>query len=219
MKVEAGIDVELMLAEGVALLAEAAAESTRNAADKRILRTASEGLADTSRTAEERLAAGFSPEVAAVVERQPIRELVTVSEQYPLLVERDLAGRGAWYEFFPRSEGAVFDPTTGTWTSGNFTTAAKRLDAVADMGFDVIYLPPIHPIGFQHRKGRNNTLTPGPRIPARRGPSARKPAATMPSILNWDPSRISTLSWPAPMSWASRSRWIWPCRPPRTTPG
>ncbi len=165
VKVEAGIDVELMLAEGVALLAEAAGESTRSAADKRTLRAASEGLADTSKTDEERLAAGFSAEVAAVVERQPIRELVTVSEQYPLLVERDLAGRGAWYEFFPRSEGAVFDPSSGTWTSGNFTTAAKRLDAVADMGFDVIYLPPIHPIGFQHRKGRNNTLTPGPQDP------------------------------------------------------
>jgi starch synthase (maltosyl-transferring) len=165
VKVEAGIDVELMLAEGVALLAEAAGESSRSAADKRTLRAASEGLADTSKTAEERLAAGFSTEVAAAVERQPIRELVTVSEQYPLLVERDLAGRGAWYEFFPRSEGAVFDPSTGAWTSGNFTTAAKRLDAVADMGFDVIYLPPIHPIGFQHRKGRNNTLTPGPQDP------------------------------------------------------
>ncbi|WP_323054824.1 alpha-1,4-glucan--maltose-1-phosphate maltosyltransferase [Arthrobacter sp. MI7-26] len=165
VKVEAGIDVELMLAEGVALLAEAAGESTRGGADKRTLRAASEGLADTSKTAEERLAAGFSTEVAAVLERQPIREMVTVSEQYPLLVERDLAGRGAWYEFFPRSEGAVLDPATGTWTSGNFTTAAKRLDAVADMGFDVIYLPPIHPIGFQHRKGRNNTLTPGPQDP------------------------------------------------------
>ncbi|GAA4046950.1 alpha-1,4-glucan--maltose-1-phosphate maltosyltransferase [Arthrobacter methylotrophus] len=165
VKVEAGIDVELMLAEGVALLAEAAGESARSAADKRTLRAASEALADTSKTAEERLAAGFSAEVAAVVELQPIRELVTVSEQYPLLVERDLAGRGAWYEFFPRSEGAVFDPADGTWTSGNFTTAAKRLDAVADMGFDVIYLPPIHPIGFQHRKGRNNSLTPGPQDP------------------------------------------------------
>jgi starch synthase (maltosyl-transferring) len=165
VKVEAGIDVELMLAEGAALLAEAAGDPTRNEADKRTLRTASEDLADQAKTAEERLAAGFSDEVTAVVERQPIRELVTVSERFPLLVERDLAGRGAWYEFFPRSEGAVFDPASGTWTSGNFTTAAKRLDAVADMGFDVIYMPPIHPIGFQYRKGRNNTLTPGPQDP------------------------------------------------------
>ncbi|WP_374223597.1 alpha-1,4-glucan--maltose-1-phosphate maltosyltransferase [Arthrobacter sp. ISL-30] len=165
VKVEAGIDVELMLAEGAALLGKAAEDTTRNAADRRTLRTASEGLADASRSAEERLSAGFSDEVAAVIERQPIRELVTVSERYPLLVERDAAGRGSWYEFFPRSEGAVFDAAAGTWQSGNFTTAAKRLDAVAEMGFDVIYLPPIHPIGRVHRKGRNNTLLAGPNDP------------------------------------------------------
>ena len=123
------------------------------------------GLSDTSRTPEERLAAGFSAEVAAVVERQPIRELVTVSEPYPLLVERELAGRGAWYEFFPRSEGAVRNHETGEWTSGNFRTAAQRLDAVAAMGFDIIYMPPIHPIGVQHRKGPNNTLIAGPHDP------------------------------------------------------
>ncbi len=165
VKVEAGIDVELMLAEGAALLAEAAEDASRTSADRRTLRTAASVLADTSLTAEERLAAGFSPEVADVVDRQPIRELVTVSEQYPLLVERELAGRGAWYEFFPRSEGAVRDHDTGAWTSGNFRTAAKRLDAVAAMGFDVIYMPPIHPIGVQHRKGPNNTLIAGPHDP------------------------------------------------------
>jgi len=122
-------------------------------------------LSDTSRTPEERLAAGFGADVAAVVERQPIRELVTVSEPYPLLVERTLAGTGAWYEFFPRSEGAVRNHDTGEWTSGNFRTAAQRLDAVAAMGFDIIYMPPIHPIGGQHRKGPNNTLIAGPHDP------------------------------------------------------
>ena len=165
VKVGAGIDVELMLAEGAALLAEAADDAGRSAVEKRTLRAASVVLADTTKTAEERLGAGFSPEVLAAVGRVPIRELVTVSERFPLQVERDLAGRGSWYEFFPRSEGAVLDHSTGVWTSGNFRTAAQRLDAVAEMGFDVIYLPPIHPIGFQHRKGRNNTLTPGPQDP------------------------------------------------------
>ncbi|WP_346924920.1 alpha-1,4-glucan--maltose-1-phosphate maltosyltransferase [uncultured Arthrobacter sp.] len=165
VKVEAGIDVELMLAEGAALLTEASEDSSRPSADRRTLRMAVVGLNDASKTPEERLAAGFSPEVAAVVDRQPIRELVTVSENYPLLVERELAGRGAWYEFFPRSEGAVRDPATGEWTSGTFRTAAKRLDAVAAMGFDIIYMPPIHPIGIQHRKGPNNTLLAGPHDP------------------------------------------------------
>ena len=162
---EAGIDVELMLAEGAALLAEASEDASRPSADRRTLRMAVVVLSDTSRTPEERLAAGFSAEVAAVVERQPIREHVTVSEPYPLLVERALAGCGSWYEFFPRSEGAVRNHDTGEWTSGNFRTAAKRLDAVAAMGFDIIYMPPIHPIGIQHRKGPNNTLIAGPHDP------------------------------------------------------
>lgn len=165
VKVEAGIDVELMLAEGAAILAEAAEDSSRNSADRRTLRTAVVVLSDTSLSPEERLAGGFSADVAAVVERQPIRDLVTTSEQFPLLVERDLAGRGAWYEFFPRSEGAVRNHETGEWISGNFQTAAKRLEAVAAMGFDIIYMPPIHPIGMQHRKGPNNTLIAGPNDP------------------------------------------------------
>ena len=71
----------------------------------------------------------------------------------------------AWYEFFPRSEGATYDEKTGTVVSGTFRTAAERLDAVAAMGFDVIYLPPIHPIGEVNRKGPNNTLDPGPTDP------------------------------------------------------
>lgn len=75
-----------------------------------------------------------------------------------MLVERDAAGRGAWYEFFPRSEGASRHPETGEWTSGHFRTAAHSLDRVAAMEFDVIYLPPIHPIGVVNRKGPNNTL-------------------------------------------------------------
>ncbi|HSL37888.1 MAG TPA: maltotransferase domain-containing protein, partial [Arthrobacter sp.] len=87
VKVEAGIDVELMLAEGAALLAVAAEDSSRPSADRRTLRMAVVGLNDTGKTAEERLAAGFSHEVADVIGRQPIREQVTVSEAYPLLVE------------------------------------------------------------------------------------------------------------------------------------
>ncbi len=109
--------------------------------------------------------AGTSAAVLAAVDRFPVRDLVTRSEAFPLNVERDAAGRGSWYEFFPRSEGAVQDPDSGHWTSGNFRTAANRLDAVAAMGFDVMYLPPIHPIGKVNRKGPNNTLVAGPEDP------------------------------------------------------
>ena len=165
VKVAAGVDVELMLAEGAKLLGEAADDDDRPGGDRDTLRAAAGVLGDQNRSVEERLAAGETPEVLGVIERQPVRELVTETEHFPLLVERDRAGRGAWYEFFPRSEGAVRNPETGEWTSGNFRTAAERLPGVAGMGFDVIYLPPIHPIGYAFRKGPNNSLNAGPGDP------------------------------------------------------
>ena len=86
------------------------------------------------------------------------------TEKYPIRADRERALVGSWYEFFPRSEGAIKN-TDGTITSGTFITATKRLQAVAAMGFDVLYLPPIHPIGVAHRKGPNNSLTAGPNDP------------------------------------------------------
>ena len=88
-----------------------------------------------------------------------------VEGPYPAYADRTSALFSSWYEFFPRSEGATKNAKTGKVTSGTFKTAAKRLDAVAAMGFDVIYLPPIHPIGEVNRKGPNNTLDPGPGRP------------------------------------------------------
>ena len=85
--------------------------------------------------------------------------------EYGWLVERERALYGAWYEIFPRSEGATRDPATGLWTSGTLVTAARRLKAIADMGFDVVYLTPIHPIGTINRKGPNNTPNAGPLDP------------------------------------------------------
>jgi len=85
------------------------------------------------------------------------KPLMSRSETFPIYVERERALVGSWYEFFPRSEGAVKNPD-GSVTSGTFQSAAKRIPAVAEMGFDVLYLPPIHPIGYAHRKGKNNSL-------------------------------------------------------------
>ena len=163
VKIEAGVDVELMLAEGAALFRAAAA--SREGIDNEIFREAAALLADSDLTVHERLNAAISDQVRAALAREPIRDLVTSSDRFPLRVERVLAGRGAWYEFFPRSEGASFDPATQEWTSGTFRTAAASLSRVADMGFDVIYLPPVHPIGTSHRKGPNNTLIAGPQDP------------------------------------------------------
>ena len=102
-----------------------------------------------------------------VVEADSTSQYRTVygsTEKYPIRADRERALAGAWYEFFPRSEGAVKN-ADGTITSGTFVSATKRLPAVAAMGFDVLYLPPIHPIGVAHRKGPNNSLTAGPNDP------------------------------------------------------
>ncbi|HWV49706.1 MAG TPA: alpha-1,4-glucan--maltose-1-phosphate maltosyltransferase, partial [Microbacterium sp.] len=105
-----------------------------------------------------------SAEFARLFAARPVRSLSSSSDEQRILVERTEAGVGAWYEFFPRSEGAK-RAKDGTIASGTFRTAAKRLPTVADMGFDVVYLPPIHPIGRSHRKGPNNTLNAGPNDP------------------------------------------------------
>src|SRR5438034_199958 len=88
----------------------------------------------------------------------PVREQVSSTSTYALWVDRKRALFSAWYEFFPRSEGAAVGPHGEPVTHGTFATAAKRLRGVADMGFDILYLPPIHPIGRVNRKGRNNAL-------------------------------------------------------------
>ena len=170
IKVPEGQDVELMLEEGARLHEQAAANLANTTA------SGSEGngdtgdagrllsVADTLRSPGdpvERLSAALARGVLALLARHPLRTLLTASPSYPLWVDRERALFGSWYEFFPRSEGATLDPPK----SGTFATAAKRLPAIAAMGFDVVYLPPVHPIGTTFRKGPNNTLTPGPGDP------------------------------------------------------
>jgi starch synthase (maltosyl-transferring) len=165
IKVAAGIDVELMLAEGAVVLNRAAARPGLPRAAVSTLQDAATALVDTSRPAPARLAAATGEDVVAVLAEHPLRDFVTVSPTYPLVVDRPLALTGAWYEMFPRSEGAHFDDETKQWRSGTLRTAAQRLPAIASMGFDVVYLVPIHPIGTTFRKGRNNSLTPVPGDP------------------------------------------------------
>jgi len=165
IKVGAGVDTELMLVEGARLLTAAAARKGVPTKARTVLRDAVKALEDAARPPEARLAAGLSAPVRAVLAAHPVREHVTSSPTYPLQVDRELALAGAWYEFFPRSEGARRDKRTGQWRSGTLRTAAKRLPAIVQMGFDVVYLTPIHPIGTTFRKGRNNSLTPGPDDP------------------------------------------------------
>ena len=94
-------------------------------------------------------------EVTELLEQYPLRELLTRGEVYGVWVDRPLARFSSWYEMFPRSIGGW--DAKGRPVDGTFATAAEALPRIAKMGFDVVYLPPIHPIGTVHRKGRNNS--------------------------------------------------------------
>ncbi len=109
----------------------------------------------------DRLAPIMATSLVAALEASPLRELLTTSTAYQIAVDRQRALYSSWYEFFPRSEGASLDPPR----SGTLKQAAERLPAIADLGFDVVYLPPISPIGEVNRKGPNNTLDPAPSDP------------------------------------------------------
>ena len=161
IKIPAGLDTELVLAEGAELHERAAKGVPKKGGGREAVLAAADALRDENRPAAARLAAALAPQVTEALNRFPLRELVSSARPLPLLVERERALYGSWYEFFPRSEGAR--RVRGKLVSGTFRTAAERLPAVAAMGFDVVYLPPIHPIGVTHRKGANNTLSAGPR--------------------------------------------------------
>ncbi|EUA87201.1 putative glucanase GlgE [Mycobacterium ulcerans str. Harvey] len=104
-----------------------------------------------------RSALALTPEIDEVLELYPLRDLVTRGEQLGVWVDRPVARFGAWYEMFPRSTGGWDDE--GKPVHGTFATATAQLPRIAGMGFDVVYLPPIHPIGKVHRKGPNNNPT------------------------------------------------------------
>ncbi|RJS46936.1 alpha-1,4-glucan--maltose-1-phosphate maltosyltransferase [Nocardioides cavernaquae] len=161
IKVPAGIDVDLMFAEAALLLARVDRDGLKRG-DRGVLTRAVKaaerpGRAETG----DRLAVLLSDELTDLLTRHPVRDLVSIEGPFAAYADRRLALVGSWYEFFPRSEGAYVDPDSGEVVSGTFETATKRLDAVAAMGFDVLYLPPIHPIGEVNRKGPNTAEEPG----------------------------------------------------------
>ncbi|UNX56424.1 alpha-1,4-glucan--maltose-1-phosphate maltosyltransferase [Georgenia sp. TF02-10] len=163
VKVDAGVDVDLMLTEGALLLERAAARDLPFDAAQ-VLRDAVAALRDADRPAPARIAAATGPEVRAVLAAHPLRDMVSPAATYPLVVHRERALVGSWYEMFPRSAGARRG-ADGGWVSGTLSTAAADLDRIAGMGFDVVYLTPVHPIGTTNRKGRNNALTAQPGDP------------------------------------------------------
>lgn len=164
-KLPAGVDVDLVLMEGRDLLERAAqqAESARVPGAASLLRATVESLHPEA-DLDEVLELITSAPVGRAMGRFGPRELVSPTADYPIRVERRRALYSSWYEFFPRSQGAWMEPD-GTWHSGTFDSSHDRLEAAAKMGFNVIYLPPIHPIGNAFRKGKNNSLTPSPQDP------------------------------------------------------
>jgi starch synthase (maltosyl-transferring) len=156
-RVDAGQDVASELAEGVALV-RAAARRAR-AGDQR------EALAAYARRLEQAASQSEAVEIvrdvrlAHFMDAHLDRSAATrASQEYEVVADRERARFAAWYEFFPRSSG-------GEGRHGTFKDAEAQLDRAAAMGFDVVYLPPIHPIGLAHRKGRNNALTTEPGDP------------------------------------------------------
>ncbi|QEV99857.1 alpha-1,4-glucan--maltose-1-phosphate maltosyltransferase [Microbacterium caowuchunii] len=164
LKIAAGVDVALMRETGALLFDRAQAEADRPASERRVLQERARDLRDPDLDAAAALAIVGDEMLTGFFRARPLTSLLTVGRTTDLLVERERAGVGAWYEFFPRSEGASVRED-GTIASGTFRTAMARLPQVADMGFDVLYLPPIHPIGRTNRKGPNNTLEAGPADP------------------------------------------------------
>ena len=108
-------------------------------------------LADATASLSERTHAALTTAVT------PLRDLMVTGTEYEVYVERRKALFSSWYELFPRSTGGWDDE--GEPVHGTFATTAAALQRVADMGFDTVYFPPIHPIGTVHRKGKNNSLT------------------------------------------------------------
>ncbi len=151
LKHDAGQNIDLELKEGAHILSGRVSEV--GGADRALLLAASSSLRDATRPVADRLGDALDPVVAAALAGVPDPTDLTTTAPMGLWVDRERALVGAWYELFPRSEG------------GLRAAADRRLAAVAAMGFDVVYVPPVHPIGRAHRKGPNNTLTAGPEDP------------------------------------------------------
>ena len=166
IKVEVGDDVENALESGAQLLERwaGARDSKLTADDKKTLREAAKTVADKSLDATARLAAATTDAIASLHETNPLRDGLSASNPQRFRVERPKSSFAAWYQFFPRSEGAYFD-ADGKIVQGTLKTALSGLDRAKAEGFDIVYLPPIFPIGVTNRKGRNNTLIAGPHDP------------------------------------------------------
>jgi starch synthase (maltosyl-transferring) len=158
-KAEAGQDVSSELLEGAELIQQSAGRLADRPDDAlRLLEIAD--LLRSNAPQRTRVSAARDAELRALMDARPNRSESTTYERILTVTADPLLARfGSWYEMFPRS--CTPDPSR----SATFREAEGRVPEIADMGFDVLYLPPIHPIGSTYRKGRNNSLTPEPDDP------------------------------------------------------
>lgn len=173
VKIRSGVDAELMCEEGAQLLERVLTakikraprpprapvyprvKPDREAAEQ--IDAAIRILRDQSVDPMTRFAAATNSRLEAAVGKYPLRDLIEATVKYPLQVDRRAALYGSWYELFPRSVGA-FQHEDGSWKSGTLSSLVEDLPRISDMGFTVLYLTPVHPIGTAFRKGRNNAL-------------------------------------------------------------
>ena len=157
-KVEAEQDISVELLIGAELLEDVVQRAS--GADVEGLKRCGETLRSKDDPLPDLIQFALSDDLALLVDKYPDRQLATTyPKELEVMVDRERAGFGAWYEMFPRS----CAPEPGR--HGTFKDCEAWLEYVASMGFDVLYLPPIHPIGRTHRKGSNNVETGGPNDP------------------------------------------------------
>jgi starch synthase (maltosyl-transferring) len=152
-------ELENDLITGARLL-ERAARRPGQQAHRTTLSTAAATLRDVTLPLSERVGPALAEPVIEILTADPLRDLITKGGSHKVWVDRPRALFSSWYEFFPRSTGGWDEH--GNPVHGTFATATGELDRIAKMGFDVVYLPPIHPIGEVNRKGPNNTMHAGP---------------------------------------------------------
>jgi starch synthase (maltosyl-transferring) len=163
VKIDAGqgaAELDNDLRVGARLLDRAARRGSSQQHNRAILTAAAAALRDTGRPLDERIGPALAAPVTQILDADPIRDLVTRGSTHKVWVDRPRALFSSWYELFPRSTGGW--DAQGNPVHGTFATATRELDRIAGMGFDVVYLPPIHPIGEVNRKGANNTTEVGP---------------------------------------------------------
>lgn len=167
IKISVNDDIENTLQEGGALLERWSVQDDQDllSKDRRILAHAAQSILDVNADISQRFDAARSEAITRLHAEHPLREHLSTSRGQEILVQRPASSFAAWYQFFTRSEGARVDPRTQHIIPGTFATSVSGLERAKAEGFDIVYLPPIFPIGTTNRKGRNNALIARPDDP------------------------------------------------------